>query len=174
MTKHYCNHLIQIIQMKNLKCEKKLSSLLKITFSGSCPTESQINRGLKRSHNSSGFQLFPYSFSLILANALPISSTCRWSVPQHPPRTFKSSNRSARSKYNRASSRGFPASSSVASSSSAWLLQEALALMPLILPVQGYAATSKSVDKSAFNVQPPGSRIKAYQPILCYSKYFFT
>ena len=56
-----------------------------------------------------------------------IAWTCWWSVPQHPPTTRRSGRTACSRPYQPARSPTSPRSSSVATSSSAWLQLEALA-----------------------------------------------
>src|SRR4029077_10858932 len=86
--------------------------------------------------------LFAFSPNLVrrlhlVMHALQISSTWRWSVPQHPPNTFSCFSLLRSSWCWRPNCTGSPSSSSVLSLSSAWLWIEALALTPRILPSQG-------------------------------------
>ena len=60
----------------------------------------------------------------------PMHSTCRWSVPQHPPSTLICGKRRRRSLYWAPSSTGLPMSNSGELSSSAWLRLEEFARRP--------------------------------------------
>ena len=65
----------------------------------------------------------------LATHAEQIASTCRWSVPQQPPRTVRRGSRRA-GRRTRRRAPGSPASSSAASSSSAWLMRDAFARSP--------------------------------------------
>src|SRR5690606_16676948 len=73
-----------------------------------------------------------------------IAAMWRWSVPQQPPHTTRCGSLSTSARYWAASSAGLPSSSSVASSSAAWLLAEALARRPQRRVVQGSPLDSTS------------------------------